>query len=448
MLLRIWSTLGIDRAISLTLAMRAWSAISSLISLWFIAQFLSPDEQGFYYTFINVLGIQVFFELGLTYVVLQTASHEMAHLAWKPDMTLDGDQHSKSRLGSLLRFSLAWYFIVSLLIITVVLPLGIFFFSSNEPAGNLVSWRGPWTALVIATGMNICLSPILAIIEGCGLVAKIAMLRLAQIVGSSVLAWGSLWSGFGLYAAAISTVTSLAITCVLLGPSIRRLVRDIFSAYRPDAHMSWRQEIWPFQWRIALSWLSGYLIFQLLTPVLFAYQGPRVAGQVGMSLSITSALSSFAMSWISTKAPNFGILVARKEYRKLDILFFRSLGQSLAMAGIGALVLALLAFYAHNSGHHFSGRIVNFVSFSLLILIAIINHVVNAEALYLRAHKKEPFLGLSILGGIAVGVVTFTLGRISGADAVILGYFLLSLIVGLGLSTWVFVRKRHAWHAG
>lgn len=36
-----------------------------------------------------------------------------------------------------------------------------------------------------------------------------------------------------------------------------------------DFRVSWKTEIWPLQWRIALSWLSGYFIFQLFTPILF-----------------------------------------------------------------------------------------------------------------------------------------------------------------------------------
>ncbi len=45
--------------------------------------------------------------------------------------------------------------------------------------------------------------------------------------------------------------------------------------------ISWRREVWPFQWKIAVSWLCDYFIFQLFTPVLFAFRGPVEAGQDG-----------------------------------------------------------------------------------------------------------------------------------------------------------------------
>jgi len=50
------------------------------VGLYLIATFLTKSEQGYYYTFGSVLGLTVFFELGLSYVIIQFTSHEMAGL--------------------------------------------------------------------------------------------------------------------------------------------------------------------------------------------------------------------------------------------------------------------------------------------------------------------------------------------------------------------------------
>ena len=47
----------------------------------------------------------------------------------------------------------------------------------------------------------------------------------------------------------------------------------------------------------------------------------------------------------------------------------------------------------------FSSRLLPPLAFTLILLTAVINHVVYCEALYLRAHLKEPFLGLSMQMG-------------------------------------------------
>jgi hypothetical protein len=136
------------------------------------------------------------------------------------------------------------------------------------------------------------------------------------------------------------------------------------------------------QWRIALSWVSGYFIFQLFTPVLFAYQGAVVAGQMGMSLSIATALNTLALAWINTKAPMFGLLIARGEFAALDRLFFRSLRQA-------TIVAVLLAWGA-------------WVSFSLMRYS--IGHT-RLESVSLRVplHCSGSQRGCLCFGGLSTG---------------------------------------------
>src|ERR1035437_9872245 len=72
----------------------------------------------------------------------------------------------------------------------------------------------------------------------------------------------------------------------------------------------YRAEIFPYQWKIALSWISGYFIFQLFNPVLFATEGAVVAGQMGMTLAALNGVQSLSMAWITTKVPLFSGLIA------------------------------------------------------------------------------------------------------------------------------------------
>ncbi len=51
--IRHWlrSVLGLDRAIAFTILARGWSSAAGLVTVALIARFLSPAEQGYYYTF-------------------------------------------------------------------------------------------------------------------------------------------------------------------------------------------------------------------------------------------------------------------------------------------------------------------------------------------------------------------------------------------------------------
>ena len=103
----ITQKLGIDKAIFFTLLGRGLQIVTALFTVLFVAKYLSPEEQGYYYTFSSIIAIQVFFELGLTNIITQFVAHEMSHLLFNGN-ELIGDERFKSRLSSLLRFCAKW----------------------------------------------------------------------------------------------------------------------------------------------------------------------------------------------------------------------------------------------------------------------------------------------------------------------------------------------------
>ena len=289
---------GVDRAVSYTLLSRGLQLILAPVSLLLVARFLSPVQQGFYYTFASLLALQIFFELGLSYVVLQFASHEKARLTWTERGTLEGDAAAKLRLGSLLRLALTWYGVAACLMVALILPIGLVFFGRNSSAASGGGWQLPWIWLTLTTAGTMLVSPVFAVLEGCGLVAEVARFRTVQVGAAYGAAWLALFLGAGLLASPIMATVGLVVACVWLVVAKRPFLADMAAFPARASALNWWNEIWPMQWRIALSWVSGYFIFQLFTPVLFAYQGAVVAGQMGMSLSIATALNTLA--WLGS----------------------------------------------------------------------------------------------------------------------------------------------------
>ena len=104
-----------DPHIIATLFLRFWSVIAGGLTVILIPVFFSPVEQGYYYTFNNILMLQVFFELGMGQVIIQLAAHEAAQLR-------DGKEESVrlkafSRLVSLRKLLAKWYMAVFFLFI-------------------------------------------------------------------------------------------------------------------------------------------------------------------------------------------------------------------------------------------------------------------------------------------------------------------------------------------
>ena len=439
--------LGIDRAVAYTLFSRGWQLIAGFGTVLLIALSLTPIQQGFYYTFGSILSLQVFFELGLGYVVTQFASHERAYLNWTSQGVLEGDPTAKARLSSLIRLTLKWYAIASGLMAFFLIPAGLLFFGRSPDSASAGFWQIPWIWLVLSTAGMLLITPVFAVLEGCGLIAEVARFRLGQDLIAFPVLWIGLFAGVGLLAIPFLQTVRIVASAGWLYVRHREFLSNQIKFRLPGVAISWWREVWPMQWKIALSWMSGYFIFQFFNPVLFAYFGAVVAGQMGMSLSITSALNIVAMTWVNTKIPIFGQLIARKEYQSLDRLFFRSLLQALiaVISGGGVLWCTVAVLYAWQIP--LSQRILGPLPMALLTSVAVINVIIFGMAAYLRAHKEEPFLWNSVIGAVLVTISTYFLGRAFGVIGMASGYCALSAFYGLGYSTWIFVTKRREWHS-
>ncbi len=330
--------------------------------------------------------------------------------------------------------------------IAAVLPAGLHFFNAHQQS-TAVSWKIPWCMVILITAVTFQIDPVFSFLEGCGFVSDVARMRLAQAILGSALGWVAIASHHGLFAPAMIIVGRAFVGIgFLLTDQRRKFLLGLLFHSVGQHHVGWRREIWPFQWRIALSTLSGYFIFQIINPVLFAYRGPIAAGRMGMSLSISSSLLAVSMSWMNTKASPFGNLIARAEIEQLDRLFFRTLWQSTIMLMVSATLLFMCLMAAARVYPKLAGRVLTPWAFGLLLLTAVVNQIIFSEALYLRAHKREPFLVNSVTGAFTMCGMTWLLGRFFGADAVATGSFLLTIIIGLPWATHVFVSKRREWH--
>ena len=150
----------------------------------------------------------------------------------------------------------------------------------------------------------------------------------------------------------------------------------------------------------------GYLIFQFLTPLILAIKGPAIAGQFGMTLAQTNGLLMITTPWLSSQAPLFGKLIATRSYDQLDRAFVRSLRSS---------------------------------------FLLVLNHVVFAMAIYLRAHRREPLMVMSVIGAITTPLVVAFVGRRGGVGAIATSYLALTAL-GLVINTAIFFSRARAWH--
>ena len=442
---KLLNTLGIDGAIFYTSLGRILQGLGGIITLILISKFMSKEEQGFYYTFSSVLAIQIFFELGLGGILTQFVAHEMAHIRIKNN-TFEGDKKHISRLASILHFSVKWYAVFAFLLLLALTFGGGYFFYRNTVGIEHIQWKTPWLIVAFFAGSNLLLSPIMAILQGMHKVKEMARFALIQQITVMSICWLSLLLGAKLYVVAINAMVGfIVLVSLYLGGGYTKILYTLWKQPLVEKISYWK-EIFPLQWKIALSWASGYFIFQAFNPIVFAFCGPVVAGEVGITLTILNAILSLVVSWTSTKVPLWSSLIAKREYKELDNSVESTLTKSSLVAVL--VILGVLAFIAGLQYFDFSlgHRFLPLSLCAVFFLSVPINNIINTWATALRCFKKEPFLFQAFFVGLCCVSEMYITAKYFTIEVLICGYFLIVTCVSLPMSYYIFKTKKQEYY--
>lgn len=438
--------LGIDGAIFYTSSAQIISSIGGIVTVFLIAFFMTPASQGFYYTFASVLAIQTFFELGLGGVINQYTAHEMAYIKFSSPTQLEGEERNLSRLSSLMHFCVKWYAIASVLLLICLNFVGFWYFNKFGKQYPDVNWILPWILVSFGSSLNLLISPWMAVLQGMNKVKEMAKIALIKQLIILPITWICLILGAQLFIPAISSLTSFIVLLLLyLNTSYPKLLINTFMHEIKEA-ISYRLEIFPLQWKIAISWISGYFIFQFFNPVVFAYNGAEAAGKIGMSLTVLNAILNLVLNWTSTKIPIWSGFIAKEEYENLDESFYKTMKQSTVVAILCIIIFILFLSIINYFNIPLSGRFLPVTLCILLFSVIPINNIINGWATYLRCHKKEPFIIQAVTIGILTAISTILGSKYIGVNAVIIGYSFIVIFISFPMSYLIFKRYKKLYH--
>jgi hypothetical protein len=436
--------LEIDRATFLAVSSKILLMGSGLVTTVMVANFFSQEQQGYYFTFLSVISMQIFAEFGLGIVVGSYASHEWARLKLDDRGCIQGNQDSLSRLMGLGGFAKKYYLNISVVCFLLLLFGGTFFFLMKS-SHNIDLWLMPWCFLSLLTAMSLYMVPFWSILEGCNQVESVYILRLAQVLIAGLVAWVTIYLGFGLWAIPMSGFAGIILIIFLMFRRHNNFFNTIFYSKSSGAKLNWRDDIFPMQWRIGLSWISGYLTFSLYVPVIFYFKGPVLAGQTGMTLAFVSAVTAVISSLISPKTPLFGILIAQLKFNELDRMVYR-LSLRVILIAISIASIIWLGIYLINVFQFpIAERLLPPLPSAFFLGGAVVLCAGLPMSAYLRAHKKEPLMPLSILCGLFTSTAVFFTVKFYSIDLMAIMYFLSILIFTpfIFLIWFNFRRKNH-----
>ncbi len=432
----------VDRAVFFGILAKVWTMLAGPVTAVMVAVHFTPELQGYYYTFATVIALQVFVELGLGTVITQFASHEWSKLRLDAEGFIAGDGAALSRLRSIAHLAMRWYFTGGVVVAFGLGAAGYLFFKGSQ-AEN-ISWFEPWLFLCLATGANIFFVPLWSLLEGCNQVSRLYAYRMVQGVGTSLATWLAILAGAKLWTAGIAIVVTVVMSYVFIRRYYWPFAKSLFIAEIPSERISWRNDMLPMQWRMALSWISGYFVFSLFTPVLFKFHGPAIAGQMGMTWSLVTVVG-VASSWLMPKVPRFGIFIAEKKYTELDSFFGKIARIVTGMAAVIALCIFIAVYLMYNMDVFLAKRILPPMQTGLFLMAQTLVVASMPFSAYLRAHKREPLMILSVVTAVLIGISTLILGKYYSATGMAVGYLLINAMV-FPVVLLIWSHYRSVWH--
>lgn len=425
------------------------NTVFRFVQLVLIVMVFTAPEQGVFFTIFSVLQLQQLFELGIGPAMQQLASLDAAGLTRLESGQLTGDPVALRRLAGLFRYAIRWYAWMSIAFAVVIGAVGFLFLSSVADIQD-ISWQGAWLSAAAVAAIALFVSSVVLFLGGCGRIAAMSQLFVFQSVVAGAIFCVVALSGGRLMALPFSVGGGAAVVVLML--IVRE--RDLFRQLRctADVAADTPHGVWKFQWRMAVSYASGALMSYLMVPMTLAYLGPIASGQLGMTFTALSILQTMAFSWMNSRVPEFGRLIACADWQRLDALFAKALLRSMGFA-----VLTTFAFLAGiwmmDAGvipERISQYRYRFLPLLPSMLIAgglLANSYGGCLALYLRCHGQEPLVLVSVASSLLVVASQWWFLRQGSLPGLAAALCSCSVASSMGIVTWIFADRRRRWHA-
>lgn len=411
------------------------------IIVFFVPVFLSENQQGYWYTFGSIAALTTFADLGFTSIMTQYVAHEYTYLELdKAGKRFIGLEEYVSRMSSLFRFIVRWIRTVLLIALVIIIFAGLIMFSNSNDG---VEWLIPWILYAVSSVYNFSSQVALSFFEGCDQFAITQRIRTFSSVIHCVATIGLLAAGMGLYALALPLFLKGSLVFLLLGKHFGATVAQLWKTESVE-EIAWGKEFVPLLGRYAISWASGYFASQIYNPLTFSLFGASAAGKVGYSLSIIQAIYSISNAWSLISISKYNMAVEKKEWFYMDTLLKRNLVYSSVVYVMGISALYLTQRIPLMERLIWS-RIISGQSMLALCGAYYLTVVSYAMSTYLRAHKKEPYMVVSVLSGVSSALLTYVFSRCMGLEFIFIG-LLISNAVILPVSIYIWKQFRIRWH--
>lgn len=384
--------------------------------------FLSIEEQGYWFTMISFTAFVAFADMGLSTALIQSAAHEYAKIQQCVSQNSNEVARYRIRLNALRLFAWRRAISVAFVVLPLVSSVG-FYMLSGQGTSQSIHWEAPWFMLCVTSAGSLVLTIILAYHEGCNDVARIQRARtVVALLNVAVLALG-LGTGLRLWSLPLAAGVSTVVGFLFLWRRDRERKIERLSVSSTEIRFgleSWSKEISPLLAKYAASWIGGYAMFQLFTPIVFSLEGATAAGRVGLTISVFTSIFALSNVWSTYQLPHFSIAIALRDRRALDKCITVALKG--AVLTYGTLVLVAIAVYmALRQYTHLQERFLGIENVGALVVVWLLQLVIHNLAVYLRAFKEDPLVWHTMVAAAHTVTATLLTLQLLGLDYLFTG---------------------------
>lgn len=341
------------------------------VSILLISDIFTIKEQAVYYVFLSIASIQWIFELGLSTCLIQKIAST-------------DDENSKA---SLIKFGFLFFSLSSILLFITMQVYAHWTFS--ELSSDL--WLGPWVFYSVAVSINVVFNIFLIVEEANGSPEYLYFTRFLGGLLYSVTLIVTIYMGFGLYSLFLSQISLLFVYFFRLKRNSENI---LFSIMKIDIKKVFIEvkSILPFQFKLSLVWISGYLYWNLYSIYLLKFSTIELSAQFGATNAIISALSFASISILQTKRTNVSRKIKNGE-NTLDVFF-----ESILLA---SLFYILSCFFIYNIITYEviinNERFLSGVMLISYVVLRFFSMMIEMNFIYVRCYNDEPFYKITMV---------------------------------------------------
>jgi len=386
--------------------------------LLLIPVYLSPEDQGFWFTLMALGAMSRLADMGFLNLVMTYNAHANV-----------GKDFSEREV---IAYTVLWRNQVIKFVFPIIAIIGVLLLSIQSRSTLLFF---SWIWYVVALALVFFLFHKLALLEGRGEIVRTHFHKGLLYLLATFFSF--------LFIIYFQTILALPASLFMAAISVyffskRSISFKVDSVLSGERRNKLGQEFKLLIKKTSLSWVGGYIGTQGIVPMVYLVLGPAASGLVGMTLNVFVAIQNFANVFLLSIAPNITKLVALGQIQEAKSMINRGLLKALITFLLGVSVFLIFSIFGSNwliFDRVLIDKNVYFLALGFLFQIAI-----YSMAMIMRACKQEPLGPMSFYSG-SIGLILLVFAMIAAGQSFIFVGFLISSFIAFLWTAYIFYSK-------